>query len=83
MPLNVERKADCPLCEALWNQLDQMQLQLSSTDGQEHLLASIGSWWVANSLALFNGNPMPMMNALMNCLAENGIRSEVIKETRR
>lgn len=79
MPIEVVRvPADCVLCEATWDLLDQALASGRlfpdvTADDVEHFLTSVLVWWVAQTLAQFDGKVEPLFLCLINALKEQGI----------
>jgi len=87
MPNDVVRvAADCPLCDALWNLLDRAFTTDRQTDitanEVEHFLAGVCVWWVAQSLAQFDGKVEPLFTCLKNALQEHGIIVTAMADSR-
>ena len=78
----------CPVCRITRGHLDtilqagvdlgrqidaQLGVPAEPNDPAEHVLATICSWWVEESLTLTGGDPGPLMACLGKSLAEHGI----------
>lgn len=79
MTVPVIRTTDCEGCKRLWNTLDAKLAVARTHDDREHLMAAVISWWVANSVGLFDGQIAPTLFAFTAALRESGFNADLTR----